>query len=241
MHVLLVEDNVNLCEVLKDFLADLGHQARSVSSAEEALGELRTRPPDLVLLDVYLPGMSGLDFLQHAEVRESGVPVVVMSGHATEGQALECLRLGARDFVAKPLPLEHLARILEALEPTLDRAPEPAMAPATAPAAALAPVGDRRRAPRVQVSLPARVLEYSGEEWAATCVNLSVGGAKLRAERAGRPGLAVQLSLLPREGVEPLTLLSLLVRIDVDGYAFHFANLSAAQTARLRDLVRRLG
>ena len=234
MRVLVVEDNADFAEVLEDFLATLGHEPRSVASAEDALIELRTDPPDLVLLDVYLPGMSGLDFLQHGEVRESGVPVVVMSGHATEAQALDCLRLGARDFMAKPLPLEHLRRILECLEP-IALAHEPAAAPPAVPA------GERRRAPRVRASLPVRVQEYGGAEWQATCVDLSVSGAKIRAGEAVRPGPAVRLSLRPAEDEPPLTLLSLLVRIDLDGYAFHFANLTAAQIERLRALVRRLG
>jgi len=181
MRVLVVEDEPALGDVFRDFLLELGHQPLVVRSAEAALGKLRTERPDAIILDIHLPGMSGLDFLQHGEVRESGVPVVVMSGHATEAQALDCLRLGARDFMAKPLPLEHLRRILECLEP-IALAHEPAAAPPAVPA------GERRRAPRVRASLPVRVQEYGGAEWQATCVDLSVSGAKIRAGEAVRPG-----------------------------------------------------
>jgi hypothetical protein len=68
-----------------------------------------------VLLDIHLPGMSGLDFLRL--VQTSRIPVVAISGVVTEDQARECLRLGAIDFVQKPVPFEHLKEILACLEP----------------------------------------------------------------------------------------------------------------------------
>src|SRR5881296_1090286 len=61
--------------------------------------------------------MTGLDFLQLRLVRDSRVPIIVISGVATEHEAQMCLRLGALDFVPKPLPLEHLRAILEHFEP----------------------------------------------------------------------------------------------------------------------------
>ena len=61
------------------------------------------------------PGMSGLEFVQLPPVRAAGIPVVAVSGVATEHQARECLRLGAADFIAKPVPLERLGEVLEVL------------------------------------------------------------------------------------------------------------------------------
>jgi len=81
-----------------------------------------TERPDAIIVDVNLPGMSGIEFLQLRPIRESGVPVVAVSGVATESQARECLRLGAVDFVGKPLPFERLQEVLTYLEPhALDR------------------------------------------------------------------------------------------------------------------------
>ena len=83
MRVLVVEDEPDLGDVFRDFLLELGHQPLVVRSAEAALGKLHTERPDAIILDVHLPGMSGLDFLQLRLVRELGVPIVAVSGVAT--------------------------------------------------------------------------------------------------------------------------------------------------------------
>ena len=117
MRVLVVEDEHDLSEVFRDFLTELGHQAVVVRSAEAALGKLQTERPDAIILDIHLPGMSGLDFMQLRPIRESGLPIVAVSGIVTESQARECLRLGALDFVGKPVPLDRLQDVLTYLEP----------------------------------------------------------------------------------------------------------------------------
>jgi DNA-binding response OmpR family regulator len=99
MRVLGVEDQVDLGDVFRDFLFALGHQPLVVHTAEAALARLQTERPDAILLDVHLPGMSGLDFLQLRPVRDLGVPIVAVSGVIDEHQARECLQLGAADFM----------------------------------------------------------------------------------------------------------------------------------------------
>jgi CheY-like chemotaxis protein len=99
MRVLIVEDETDLGEVFRDFIATRGHAAELVGSAEEALDRLRSeRAPDAIVLDVKLPGMSGLDFMREPAVREAAIPIIVISGHATERDARECLRHGALEF-----------------------------------------------------------------------------------------------------------------------------------------------
>src|SRR5207247_5399316 len=87
------------CELLQGFVRDLGHETELVPSAEAALQRLQMNRPDLVFLDLRLPGMTGLDFLQLRLVRDSRVPIIVISGVATEHEAHMCLRLGALAFV----------------------------------------------------------------------------------------------------------------------------------------------
>src|SRR5439155_16592671 len=99
---LIVEDDPTVGEVLRDLCVELGHDADAVRSAEDALVRLAHTRPDLVLLDFRLPRMSGLDFLRLPLVRNSGIPIVVVSGIATESQAQECLAMGAVKFLAKP-------------------------------------------------------------------------------------------------------------------------------------------
>src|SRR5207245_907858 len=83
-------------------------------AAVEALTSAR---PDTILLDVRLPGMSGVEFLNLPVVRDSEVPIVVVSGVATEMEARACLKLGALDFIRKPVTLERLGQVLAYLGP----------------------------------------------------------------------------------------------------------------------------
>src|SRR5712692_4272075 len=117
MRVLIVEDDSAVGEVLDTFVRELGHETQLVPSAEAGLERLQRDRPDLVLLDFRLPGISGLEFLQLPLVQASGVPIIVVSGLATESQARECLRSGALDFVPKPIPFDQLQRLLECVEP----------------------------------------------------------------------------------------------------------------------------
>src|SRR5882762_10529937 len=108
MRVLVVDDDPALCEVFGEFLSEIGHQPVIAYTAESALDTIRSEKPDAVLLDVCLPGMSGLDFLKLDAVRDLHVPILVISGRATESQAQECLRAGAFDFIGKPVTLRRL-------------------------------------------------------------------------------------------------------------------------------------
>jgi len=230
MRVLIVEDDRSVGSVLQDFLLELGHESELVLSAEGALDRLDQNRPDLILLDFRLPGMNGLDFLQRPRVRDSRIPVIVVSGIASELQAEACLRLGAIEFVAKPIAFEHLQRILQSLEPQV-LAREIATARRTT---------DRRRTPRARIALPVRVRDAHGGEWETTSVDLSAGGIKIRSAGEVHPVATVELSFAPPGAGERFEVASLLVRVDVDGYVFHFANLTQDQLERLTLLVRRL-
>lgn len=230
MRVLVVEDEQDVGDVFLDYLLELGHQPLLVRTAEAALGKLVTERPDAIIVDVNLPGMSGIEFLQLRPIRESGVPVVAVSGVATESQARECLRLGAVDFVGKPLPFERLQEVLTYLEPhALDRK--------------LSSTGDarqdRRRFPRAPLTVPVRVVEYGGAEWQATAVDVSVGGIRLSGRAATRTGSAARLTFALPDGGGTMTVMALLVRVDIGGYAFSFVNLTAGETERLRLVVER--
>jgi DNA-binding response OmpR family regulator len=223
MRVLVVEDQTDVGAVFVDFLVELGHQPLLVRSAEAALGKLVTERPDTIILDVHLPGMTGLDFLQLRPIKESGVPVVVVSGVATEHQARECLRLGAVDFVAKPVRLERLKEVLAYLEPhavhraTADREKQP----------------NRRRSARASLKLPVKVVEYTGREWSTTTVDVSPLGMKVRVVDGVAPGHAVKLAFSPDDGGPRVDVMALLVRSDTDGHSFHFVNLADTDFERL--------
>ncbi|MBI2156055.1 MAG: response regulator [Candidatus Rokubacteria bacterium] len=228
MRVLVVEDELDLGDVFRDFLLELGHQPLVVRSAEAALGKLETERPDAIILDIHLPGMSGLDFLQLRPVRELGVPIVAVSGVVTESQARECLRLGAADFVGKPIPLDRLNEVLTFLEPhAMSRRVDKAR-----PA-------DRRRKPRARVTFPVRALEYNGAEHHGTSVEIGVSGIKVRLPSALEPGNVVRLTFTLPDGGPGIQTMSLVVRVDPDGHAFTFVHLAEQDTERLAELIQR--
>jgi DNA-binding response OmpR family regulator len=229
MRVLVVEDEEPLGGVFRDFLVELGHDATIVRSAEAALGSLERQRPDAIILDINLPGMSGLDFLQLRPVQDAGLPIVAISGVATESQARECLRLGALDFVGKPVPLARLNDVLTFLEPhTLTRRRTESGRP------------ERRRGPRAQVGFAVRIVEYNGTAWDGVCEELSATGMKVRSPAALSEGSAVKLLFTPPDGASPVEVISLVVRVDRDGTAFSFVHLANVEASRLNEIVQRL-
>lgn len=230
MRVLVVEDETDLGEVFCDFLSELGHQPVLVRSAEAALGKLQSDRPDAIILDINLPGMSGLDFLQLRPVREAGLPIVAVSGVVTESQARECLRLGALDFVGKPVPLDRLHDVLMFLEPhALNRMREEQARRA-----------ERRRSPRVRLELPVTLHEYRGAAWDGTCLELSVSGMRVRTNAGLTPGVAVKCSFTPPDEGARVDVISLVLRASAEEAVLSFVNLPEYDARRLRETVRRL-
>lgn len=227
MRVLVVEDEPDVGNLFLDSLTELGHQPSVVPTAEDALTRLATERPDVIILDIMLPGMSGLDFLQLRPIEEYGVPILAISGVASESQARECLRLGAADFLAKPLSLKRLRDALAGLEARGERA---------------RPSGtrERRRAARARIEVPVRVIEDSGAEWRGTSVDLSPFGIKVRsATEPGGPTVTISFEL--GDDGPPVVSRALVLR-HTDGYAFYFVNLSSDDFRRITDAVeRRLG
>jgi DNA-binding response OmpR family regulator len=230
MRVLVVEDEIDLGEVFRDFLSELGHQPVLVRSAEAALGKLHSDRPDAIILDIHLPGMSGLDFLQLRPVREAGLPIVAVSGVASESQARECLRLGALDFVGKPVPLERLQEVLIFLEPhVINRTRENQARRA-----------ERRQSPRARVEMTVTLREYRGATWNGRCVELSASGMKVQTDATLSTGTAIKCSFTPPDEGAPLDVISLVLRVGADGTALSFVNLPGHELRRLGEFVRRL-
>ena len=105
-HILIVDDEAGVRQSLVGILEDEGYVAHAVESGEAALLALEARRYDLALLDVWLPGMDGLETLARLRSLDAELPVVVISGHGSIETAVKAVRSGARDFVEKPLSLE---------------------------------------------------------------------------------------------------------------------------------------
>jgi len=127
-RVLIVDDEESMRYFLTRALKRKGFDVTAVASGEEAVEDLTATERDVVLLDLRLPGMDGIEVLRRAKEIRPAVAVIMMSGYGTVDRALEAMRLGASDFVAKPLKIEEvLAKIDEArgqLSPTPMADPE---------------------------------------------------------------------------------------------------------------------
>lgn len=107
-RILVVDDEVSIRESLRGILQDEGYLATVAASGEEALEEVVKDPPDLVLLDIWLPGMDGLAVLAEIKKLHAGLPVIIISGHGSIDTAVRATKMGAFDYVEKPLSLERI-------------------------------------------------------------------------------------------------------------------------------------
>jgi DNA-binding NtrC family response regulator len=108
-QILVVDDEIGIRELLAEILFDEGYQVHLAESAEQAREYRNAHEPDLVLLDIWMPDTDGIDLLKEwAEQDLLTMPVVMLSGHGTIDTAVEATRIGAVDFLEKPISLQKL-------------------------------------------------------------------------------------------------------------------------------------
>ena len=126
-HVLVVDDEPDLLELVQYNLAAAGYDVTCVSSGEEALAAVGSVRPELVILDVLLPGMDGLDVCKtlKGDTQTSAIPIVMLTARGEEADIVTGLEVGADDYLAKPFsPRELLARIKAALRRRRNSVPD---------------------------------------------------------------------------------------------------------------------
>ena len=141
-RILVVDDELEIRGLLKEILADEGYEVDVAGDAAEARASRLLHDPDLVLLDIWMPDMDGITLLREwSQGNGTSCPVVMMSGHGTVETAVEATRLGAFDFVEKPL---SLAKLLRTVERALDSGRNKRHAGRTMTPSLIAPVGKSR-------------------------------------------------------------------------------------------------
>lgn len=116
--IFVVDDEPAICEALEGVLGDEGYQVLSCPDAETLFSKLEETTPSLMLLDIWLPGSDGMEILQKFKTNHPRIPVIMISGHAGIESAVTAIKLGAYDFLEKPLILEVLLeKITNALAP----------------------------------------------------------------------------------------------------------------------------
>ena len=101
-RILVVDDDADVRDVLTRFLKRRGYTVEHACDGEEALDAVRSHPPDLMLLDIYLPKMTGLDVLFHMRVEHLSTRTIALSGNPDDQIVQNSISLGAVDFMAKP-------------------------------------------------------------------------------------------------------------------------------------------
>ncbi len=125
-QILIVDDEVGIRELLAEILFDEGYQVQLAENAEQARLFRHEHEPDLVLLDIWMPDTDGVTLLKEwVEQDLLTMPVVMMSGHGTIETAVEATRIGAVDFLEKPISMQKLlATVALALKEGTPRAPQ---------------------------------------------------------------------------------------------------------------------
>ncbi len=150
--ILVVDDEMGIRELLSEILGDEGHVVEVAENAQRAREYRANATPDLVLLDIWMPDTDGVTLLKEwASQGLLTMPVIMMSGHATIDTAVEATKIGALNFLEKPIALQKL---LAAVEQGLSRGKEKprAAAPAATPATGIAGVAANAAMPGTPVT-----------------------------------------------------------------------------------------
>lgn len=192
-HVLVVDDEEDIRALIKDILSDENFGVTVAANADEARRARANRKVDLILLDIWMPETDGITLLREwSDSGDLNCPVVIMSGHGTVDTAVEATRLGAFDFVEKPL---SIAKLLRTVEAALESAGMQAKAARRLLPSLMAPVGRSK----LMQGLRERVQQYARHD----------GSVLLSGEPGtGRGAFARYMHALSRRADEPLTTLT---------------------------------
>jgi len=108
--MLVVDDEVEICEFLKIFFEERGFKVQTANSGEEAIQAVTNIKPDVVLLDIHMPGTDGLTVLREIKKKQPNLKVIMVTAIETNEKIEEAMRLGADNYITKPLSLEYLER-----------------------------------------------------------------------------------------------------------------------------------
>ncbi len=112
-HILIVDDDQAMCEMLHDDLTCRGHSVQWRTNAEQAFEDFMSEPFDVVITDLRMPGLNGIDFCNRLNENRPDVPVIVITAFGSLDMAVKAIRAGAYDFVTKPIERDMLAIAIE--------------------------------------------------------------------------------------------------------------------------------
>ncbi len=114
IKLMVIDDEAGICHFLKEFFQKRGHIVLTSQSPEEALSILRKEKPRVILLDILMPQISGLELLKKIREEDKDVKIIMVSIAGQDSNVQEALRLGADAFVKKPFSVEYLEEVVMA-------------------------------------------------------------------------------------------------------------------------------
>ena len=111
-EIMIVDDDENICSAFKHFLTEDGHTPIIVSSGDQAIAKVRELHPDLVIMDIRMPGTDGLEALEQIRRFDTDTYIVIMTAFGTSQTSIEAMRLGAFDYLTKPFDLNELRAVI---------------------------------------------------------------------------------------------------------------------------------
>ncbi|MBI3600503.1 MAG: response regulator [Nitrospinae bacterium] len=112
IRILAVDDEVEVCSMVKLYLTKKGYQVFTANSGEDAIKIVKEERPHLVLLDIRMPGMGGIETLKQIKEADKEIGVIMVTAVKDEETAKEALKLGADDYITKPMNLKYLDDVL---------------------------------------------------------------------------------------------------------------------------------
>ena len=111
--ILVVDDEHDICEFVSNFFRERGYEVFAALNGDEALSIVRKEKPELVLLDIKMKGMDGIAALKHIKSLDRNINVIMVTALEDVDKMNEASRLGASDYITKPLELDHLEQAVE--------------------------------------------------------------------------------------------------------------------------------
>ena len=112
VKILVVDDEIEACNALKEFLEVKGYEVYTAQDGKTALDQVQELSPQLVLLDMIMPGMHGIEVLQEIKKVDPKIGVIMVTVVTDESQAKKALELGAYDYITKPVDLNYLDNVV---------------------------------------------------------------------------------------------------------------------------------
>ena len=109
--ILIVDDEEKILETMKGSLEDENYEVLTARDGQEAIDKVRAENPDLIFLDIWLPGVDGMETLKAIKEHDANLDVILMTGHGTMSTAIQAIKLGAFDFLEKPLSLDSILSV----------------------------------------------------------------------------------------------------------------------------------